>query len=297
MRAYASPGSTVDAAAAPGYAAADRPATSRATDKPMAPQLLFYDRAVPVSSERHRDLAVATGRDYGFARGANVVPLTTAELAPAMLEYPIVFLGDGQDGSLAAVLGTRDGENLFVDQTGRWQARYVPAFVRRYPFVFASQDDPNRLVLCVDEGSALLNREGRGERLFDSTGERTAYLANVLQFLQRYQMAVQRTRAFVQRMAELELLREVRADIRLGDAGTRQLRGFRTIDREQLKALPAATVGDLFTADGLEAIYLHLGSLGNFQRLGERAAAPGAATAEVDGAATDAIDPGDILLN
>ncbi len=263
----------------------------------MAPQMLFYQRAVPVSNERHRDLAVESQRDYGFARTTNIVPLTTAELAPAVLEYPIVFLGDERDGSLAAVLGTRDDENLFVDQAGRWNARYVPAFVRRYPFVFANQDDPNRLILCVDESSAQLNRDGRGERLFDSAGERTAYLGNVLQFMQRYQMAVQRTRAFVRRMAELELLREVHANIRLGDAGTRQLRGFRTIDREKLKALPAATVSELFNADGLEAIYLHLGSLGNFQRLGERAAPPDGTPAQVDGAGGDAIDPGDILLN
>ena len=263
----------------------------------MAPQLLFYERAVPVTSERHREVAVNPRRDYGFARGASAVPLTTAELPAAAGEYAVVFVGEGDEVGLAAILGLRDGENLFVDGDGRWDAAYVPAFVRRYPFVFAHQNDANRLTLCVDEASDLLNREGRGERLFDSAGERTTYLGNVLDFMQRYQVALQRSRAFAKRVQDLDLLQRVQAQVRLGDGATQQLRGFRTVDRERLKALPAETVSELFASDGLEALYLHLASLRQLQRLGERAARRGAPTPRLEGTGDDAIDGGDILLN
>ncbi len=40
----------------------------------------------------------------------------------------------------AVLLGIRDQENLYVDDNGAWNAKYIPAFVRRYPFVFSSQD-------------------------------------------------------------------------------------------------------------------------------------------------------------
>ncbi len=263
----------------------------------MAPQLLFYERAVPVTAERHRDVAVNPRRDYGFARGAGIVPLTTAELAAAAGEYAVVFVGEGDEVGLAAILGVRDGDNLFVDDDGRWDAGYIPAFVRRYPFVFAQQNDPERLTLCVDEASDLLNREGRGERLFDSAGERTSYLGNVLDFMQRYQVALQRSRAFAKRVQALDLLRRVQAQIRMGDGGTLQVGGFRTVDRERLKALPAETVAELFASDGLEALYLHLASLRQLQRLGERAARRGVPEPRLEGTGDDAIDGGDILLN
>ena len=263
----------------------------------MAAQLLFYENAVPVTSERHRDLAVSQRRDYGFARGAGAVPITTAEARAATADFPVVFVGEGDDVGIAALLGVRDGENLFVDADGRWDAGYVPAFVRRYPFVFASEGGSERLALCVDEASELINREGRGERLFDSAGERTTYLANLLEFMQRYQVALQRTRAFAKRIQELELLRTVEAQLRLGDAGTLRLRGFRTVDRERLKALPAETVNELFAGDGLEVLYLHLASLRHLQKLGERAARRAAPSSRIEGAGDEVLDGGDILLN
>jgi len=262
----------------------------------MAPQLMFYEHAVPVSSERHRDVAVSPRRDYAFARVANAVPLTTPELAAAVGEYAVVFVGEGDEVGLAALLGLRDDENLFVDEDGRWAEGYVPAFVRRYPFVFASGDESGRLALCVDEASDLVNRDGRGERLFDSAGERTSYLANVLEFMQRYQAALQRSREFARRVQSLDLLQNVQAQVRMGDAGSVRLRGFRMVNRERLKALPAETVNELFASDALEVLYLHLASLRNLQRLGERAAARGAPRTTVEGGDAP-VDGSDILLN
>lgn len=46
----------------------------------MSTQLLFYEQVVPVAVERHGGLSVRTGTDYSFARKANSVPLTTAEI-------------------------------------------------------------------------------------------------------------------------------------------------------------------------------------------------------------------------
>lgn len=255
----------------------------------MSPQLLFYTRAVPVSVDRHRDVAIARRRDYGFARSAKAVPLTTTELPMAAAEYPVVFLGEGNDTGLATILGIRDGENLFVDADGRWNAGYIPAFVRRYPFVFAGEAEGNRLTLCVDEASDLVDEHGRGERLFDAAGERTSYLANLLTFMQRYQAALQRTSAFARRIEQLGLLQDVQAQVRLGDAGQLQLRGFRTVNRERLKALEKETIQELFASDGLESLFLHLASLRHLRRLGELAAT------RVEGARDEPLDGGDIL--
>jgi hypothetical protein len=246
----------------------------------MPTQLLFYEAAVPLSGARHRALSIDRS-DYSFSRAINSVPLTTVEFAEAASEYAIVFAG--QPGSLmpAAVLGVRPAQNLFLTAAGTWAARYVPAFVRRYPFVFSSPDRGRNFTLCVDETYAGFNRSGRGERLFAADGQPSAYTQGVLAFLKQYQIEFQRTQAFCRRLEALDLLEPMQARITVDDDEPMALGGFRAVDRKKLKALAPAELAELAAGDGLEWIYMHLQSMRNFghmpDRLGASARAPRAA--------------------
>ncbi len=62
----------------------------------MPKQSVFYEEAIPVSKERHTNLAVKVGSDYRFAQNVNSVPLTAVEFRHAAAEYAIVFLGDAE---------------------------------------------------------------------------------------------------------------------------------------------------------------------------------------------------------
>lgn len=229
-----------------------------------------------MSQQRHRDWYIKTGTDYGFAGKVNSVPLVAAEVTVAAQSYPIVFAGEG-DLVPVVLLGIRDGENLFVDKDGKWDAKYVPAFVRRYPFVFSSTDEGKTFTLCLDEDFAGVNTEGKGERLFDKDGERTQYLKNVLNFLQVYQAQFQRTQALCRKLADLDLFEPMQAQVRLKSGQTLTLGGFKVVNRNKLKALPAETLGELAKADELEVIYAHLASLRQFGPMVERIGATGSA--------------------
>jgi len=100
---------------------------------------MIYEAAVPVSHTRHLNWSVEVGTDYAFCRNVNAVPLMAAEFASAACEYAIVLGGTGDVVMPVAVLGVRPDQNLYVTSQGGWQAKYIPAFVRRYPFVFASR--------------------------------------------------------------------------------------------------------------------------------------------------------------
>src|SRR5689334_23906016 len=117
----------------------------------MATQLLIYETAVPVSANRHRDGSVEVGGDYAFARSVNSVPLMAVEFPHAAAEYAIVFAGGPDAVMPAVILGIRDKENLYLTPQQGWAAKYVPSFVRRYPFVFSTVDEGKSFVLCVDE--------------------------------------------------------------------------------------------------------------------------------------------------
>lgn len=246
----------------------------------MATQLLIYERAVPVSQQRHRDWYIKTGTDYGFAGKVNSVPLVAAEVTVASQTYPVVFAGE-DDVVPVVLLGVRDGENLFV-KDGAWDSKYIPAFVRRYPFVFSSTDEGQTFTLCLDEDFAGVNTEGRGERLFDKDGERTQYLKNVLNFLQVYQAQFQRTQVLCKKLADLDLFEPMQAQVRLKSGQQLTLGGFKVVNRDKLKALPAETLGELAKADELEVIYAHLASLRNFGPMVERIGATGSAAQAED---------------
>jgi hypothetical protein len=235
----------------------------------MTKQLLIYERAVPVTPGRHKDVSIKSGADYGFARSVNSVPLMAAEFDLACAEYAIVFAGEGAAIMPAALLGVRDNENLYVDENGAWNAKYIPAFVRRYPFVFSSKDG-SRFTLCVDEEFDGVNRRGVGERLFDADGERTRYLQSVLAFLQAYQTQFETTRAFSQRLVDLNLLEAMQAQFSLRSGRKLVLGGFMTVSRARLKALSGDALARLAASGDLDLIYAHLHSQRNFAPTAER---------------------------
>lgn len=249
-------------------------------------QLLIYKQAVPVTRARHGNWSVAIGRDYGFSGEVNSVPLMAVEFPSAASEYAIVFAGTGNDVLPAVILGMRS-ENLFLSKDARWGAKYIPAFVRRYPFVFSRSGD--RFLLCVDEEYPGFNQEGLGEPLFAEDGNPSGYVGRVLGFLQEYQAQFVRTQRFCEKIRQLDLLEPMQAQVTLNAEPRLSLGGFMAVSREKLKALPGDALAELAKTDALELLYLHLQSMRNFEGLRERLetvlqdAAPAANQTAADG--------------
>jgi SapC len=233
--------------------------------------MLIYDKLVPVNREQHKSLKVqASTQHLSFARELNSTLLATPELPMAALDYPCVFVGSEGQHTLVAVVGLRDKDNLFLDDAGRWEAGcYVPAFVRRYPFVLAeTQAGSNELTLCVDEAFDGLNTQ-TGEALFDAAGQDTDYLKQLQQFLMDFHNDMGRTAQFCQQLETLGLLIDRNIDFNLG--GQRMtLNGIKVVDETKLRALPADTVQALFQSGAMGFIHAHLLSLNNVNKLGAR---------------------------
>lgn len=250
----------------------------------MASQLLIYESAVPVTSARHGAWSVEVGADFTFSKNVNAVPLMALEIPNASAEYAVVFSGTGDAMMPTVILGMRGNENLYLTKQGGWQAKYLPAFVRRYPFVFSGSADGGTFTLCIDESFPGFNQQGRGERLFDAQNKPTPYVENVLQFLEQYQIEFQRTQAFCAKLRELDLLEPMSAQANLLTGERVSLTGFTVVNRDRLKALPAEALAELARSDTLEFLYLHLQSMRNFSgvmdRLGAKQSAEAGASAQ-----------------
>jgi hypothetical protein len=238
----------------------------------MTAQLLIYETVVPLSAARHRDCSVELGGGYGFSSKINSVPLMAVEFPFAASEYAIVFAGTKDDFMPAVILGVRDSENLYLSKDAEWDAKYIPAFVRRYPFVFSHNDDKTRLVLCVDEAFSGFNREARGQKLFGEDNKPTPFVENTLKFLQDFQGQFSRTQAFCTKIRELDLLEPMQAQVEMKTGEKLSLSGFMAVNRAKLKAVPSDKLGELAKTDELELLYLHLQSMRNFSGLPGRLA-------------------------
>ncbi|SFR15485.1 SapC family protein [Poseidonocella sedimentorum] len=257
----------------------------------MTKQMLIYSNAVPINVEVHKNTSVRQNSGFDFAAGLAAAPLVAAEFASAARDLTIVF-SKAEDGMFPfAVLGVENGTNLFVKSDGSWDGRYVPAFLRRYPFVFARSPDGSTMALCVDSDFDGLNEDGIGERLFDAEGTRTQYLDGMLGFATQYQTQFLRTMQFCKRLEELDLLEPITALV--PDAGNtpKRLGGIYRIDRAKLKAIDSDTLAQMFAGDELELCYLHLQSLTNLEGLREKVLARGTTAETAESALEEVAEP------
>lgn len=235
----------------------------------MPTQLLIYETAAPVSFQRHGQWSVEVA-DYAFSRKVNALPLMAVEFPRAAAEYAIVFAEGGGELIPSAILGVRDKENLYLSRDNQWQAKYIPAFARRYPFVFSRGSDEKTFTLCIDEAYGGCNQQGRGQRLFGEDGKPAPYTENVLKFLQEYQAQFARTQLFCRRLKELELLEPMQAQVTVPTGEKMSLTGFLAVDRAKLRALSGEHLATLARTDELELLYLHLYSMRNFNEVKDR---------------------------
>jgi len=243
----------------------------------------FYKNVVPLDRDRHRHLKLRMEGRAEFAAKTHFVPLAAIELYEAARDYPIVFTGD-DNAVPVAVLGLRAGENLFVGADGRWAlGTYVPMFVRRYPFILSrTTPESTDYAVCIDESWEGLS-DSEGTPLFDQEGKETELVAQAVSFLQGVLTENERTRRFVERLKQLELLTVQSMQVRDAVGRTYALRDFRIVDENKLKALENDVIVDLHRSGYLGCIYAHLVSLGNASRLALRVPADEAGEAAAAG--------------
>ena len=233
---------------------------------------VYYEKPVLLDREKHRKRRVLPSASFGFARKANSVYVAGVEFGEACKEYAIVFTKGGNGKVVPVVmLGLRGRENLFVDDENRWVGKYIPAFVRRYPFVLAELPGQS-MGVCIDEAFPGLN-EKDGELLFDAKGNNTPFLQNALDFLQQYQREYLRTEQFCQRLEQAGLLMEMNAKADLTDGRSFTVSSLMVVDEKKLLALPDAAALSLFRSGEMHLISMHLTSLSNMRDLVDKMAA------------------------
>ncbi len=251
--------------------------TQTAQSPELSGNVLFYKDPQPLSPEQHAGLGVKKiDQPFGFLRNAHAIPVTVTEFGMAASAYPIIFVGD--ERTPVAVMGVRQNENLFINDDGMIeQDFYVPAFVRRYPFVFANDKGSDRLLLCVDRDAPMVSNQP--DVAFFENGEATAFTNNAIEFCKEFERQRRATVEFTKLMMKFDLF-ETKAvsfqprDAEGKEAGEQQkIADYWAVDETKLNNLSDEQFNELRASGAISAIYGHLVSLLNWQRVVQRAVA------------------------
>jgi hypothetical protein len=233
-------------------------------------EALFYVSPEPLSKEAHAGLGLKNlETPYAFTARTHLVPLTVTEFGPAALCYPIIFIGP--EKTPVAVMGVNADENLFVDEKGGYAPdAYLPAYIRRYPFVLANDAAAQRMVVCIDTKAPMIG--DNPDAPFFENGEPSAYTKGAIDFCNNFEQEAQRTQSFVNLLKELDLFEDKTATYSPpgpdGQPSAPQtIAQYQGVSEAKLNALSAEKMKDLASNGALSQIYAHLMSLFGWDRL------------------------------
>ena len=223
---------------------------------------LFYKDLVPLSSVDHADFRARPLDSAEFLVGQHAIPLTSDEFVSACRFFPIVFSA-GDNPVPLALMGLNDGINAFVDDEGKLvNPVYVPAYIRRYPFLLAKlQPNSEELSLCFDPTSGALGKFDEGDVLFVD-GQPSDQTKAVLEFCKNFEEAGQRTGMFMEELKKADLLMDGEVSIQQeGNDKPYVYRGFQMVDENKLRELRGDVLRKLMQNGILGLIFAHLFSL------------------------------------
>ncbi len=219
----------------------------------------MFTKLVVLDKEKHKSLKVSPLENLNFAKNLAFIPILVGETVAVSEMFPVVFTAD-ETPSLVT-LTSLGGENLAINEAGKYISRYVPAFLRKYPFSLAStKENPEKKVILIDEEAGNISKT-KGKQLFTKSGEQSEVLKNAISFLSDYEQQSQNTVAIAKAIQDAGILEDREISIGEGEEKKVLVNGFKVVNREKLNALDDATLA-LWVRQGIiNFIDAHIKSL------------------------------------
>ena len=244
---------------------------------------MFYKEIVPLNATQHGTLKIRPVEKSPFIAQTHAIPITVDEFGLAQRYYPIVF-SIGENPIPIALMGLNEGINVFLDPDGRPidTTTYIPAYIRRYPFLLAKlNQETDELSLCFDPTTEAVGEFDDGQPLFDGDQPSDATKA-ILEFCEQFETAGQRTAAFMEDIKKSGLLMD--GEVAIQPEGYSQpfiYRGFQMIDEEKLRELRGDELRKMNQNGMLPLLYAHLFSLAQMREVFARQLGQGKAPQQV----------------
>ena len=220
-------------------------------------------KLIPIARETHAGLRWSRPANFDFAAGDHLTPLGLMETRKAVMCLPAGFIELRDKRLLIAVQGLRNGENLVVEESGKWLADYLPDGYQGFPFRMV-RIDKDRYQICAQRESEFIRaaQDAPGgakvwRPFFDEEGNLEAFLEDLVKKMRRHATDLLAAERATAKLAELELLREWEITAGEADAAVR-VKGLLTIDRERLAGLDGEALAAMRDCGALYLAYAQL---------------------------------------
>ena len=232
--------------------------------EPKASLPVLYKELIPLNSNEHGDWKGRTTDKAPWIANQHAIPLTVEEFPIAQRDFPIVF-SSGERSVPLALMGLNEGVNVFFEEDGTPKGTpYVPAYIRRYPFLLAKLDQSSdNLSLCFDPSSGLVGDFDEGQPLFTDDKQPSEHTQGLLNFCEKFEEAGNRTQLFMKELEDNDLLMDGEISIQRRDNPDNPFvyRGFRMVNQDKLRELHGDKLRKWNENGLLPLIFAHLFSL------------------------------------
>jgi len=227
----------------------------------------MYKSLVVLDKAQHKDLKINPLENLFFAKQSAFLPVIAEEVIAIGADFPVVFTGDENPSIITIV--SLGGENLAINEDGKWMTNYVPSFLRKYPFSLGNtKENPEQKVILIDEESSLFSKT-KGKQLFKKNGDQSESLANAISFLTSHEQKADITKNVAKAISDSGILEDREISVGEGDEKKVLVNGFKVVEREKLNALSDDVLADWTRKGIITMIDAHLKSLDNIQALFE----------------------------
>lgn len=214
-----------------------------------------------LNPQEHKYLGFRAYTNYLFAKEDTFAPIVMQEIPHIVAYYPICFLKNKNSFELVAIQSLTKDLNIYITDTGKWIAPYIPSHYRSYPLrLLDDKEDPKKQVVCFDssyEGIDSLDADTTLIPFFTQESEPSSTLKEVIGFLQKIHDNKIATQNLIHQLQSYNLI--VPWKIEAKDA-QQTIEGIYKIDEEALKELDPEALSALAKSSALEVAYTQLTS-------------------------------------
>jgi hypothetical protein len=215
----------------------------------------------------HADFRVVTDASASLGDNVMFAVCYPFECRQIQAHFPMVIYTNPSDQTLfpVALFGFENKENLFLSATG-WDVPYIPATMRRGPFLIGFQEDPSdplaetKRVVTIDVDHPRLSKD-MGQAIFTSNGGYSDYLESISQLLEAIYVGTQQNQVLMSALQSHNLLQPLAVSATLANGQKVNLDGFLMVDDEALQRLPEQSLISLHQQGLLLPIYMMVASM------------------------------------
>jgi hypothetical protein len=224
----------------------------------------MFEKTVALNKDKHSDKGIILNVGYSFASRVTSAPLGLAEVSKAGREMPIVFTKEGPMVPVAQ-LGFQKHHNMFADDDGQWKGRYVPAHLRRFPFVLGEIGSETEFKIMIDE-AAIVDRSV-GAPLFEDDGvSEGTVVVNAKRFLLSLHREIQKASSLCARLRTFDVLVDGVLELKTGEKVTGRATGVQFVDWARVCRLDDVVLAQWVRLGLMDLISIHLNSVRDFGR-------------------------------